>query len=720
MISLRNSLAALALMLPVGVQAGIWQDLTPPGQAAKAINQTSAYYRALKADRPQLEQLLAQAPVEFTSSQGATLELPLPHGGVQRFEVVDSPIMSPALADKHPEISTYSVKGIDNPAITGRLDLTPAGFHAMLSTPGGTVFIDPDKSGNYRSFYKQDFVTASEGATADHVCRLGELGSGAVDFHQPSVTTALRTVSSNQRRVYRLAVAATGEYTQYFGGNTSLAVSNIVTAVNRVNQIYGRDLAVQLQLTATLIFTDPFSDPYSHPDAFTMLSQNQDALDFEVGVDSYDLGHLFGLAGGGLAQLGAACTNLDAHGYTGFPTPDSDVFYIDLLAHEMGHQLDATHSFNGSTDACSGLNRSPITAVEPGSGSTIMAYAGICGGEDIQANSDAVFHSTSIQQINNFVFSGVGRTCGTLVSTGNAIPTLIDAGPAVTIPQGTPFVLTGQASGDPDGDMLSYQWDQIDVGPTATTVTTLGTDLGDNPLFRSFLPKSTPTRYFPRLSSLLAGSVDKAETLPTTPRNLNFRLTVRDGNSGLGDDDRVVSVASATGPFQINSVTQGAGTLVIDWDPADTASFCNTLNVSLMAFANDGSTYCDAEDNPDLDLGTLVNASGSDVISLPTSLSVTRARVMLSCATSVFFAFSDTDLTISTPNAPVASDCKTIDGEVVAHGGVTTPPAPGGGVNLPSGGGGGALFWLTLWLTMGGLLKHLSERGRRVNRNART
>ena len=113
-----------------------------------------------------------------------------------------------------------------------------------------------------------------------------------------------------------------------------------------------------------------------------------------------------------------------------------------------------------------------------------MAYAGICGGENLQSNSDATFHAVSIGQINAFINNGTtGGSCGTLVSTGNSLPTTIDAGSGFTIPQGTPFVLTGSASADPDGDALSYQWDQIDVNGTATIDTNVDQDLGDNPSY---------------------------------------------------------------------------------------------------------------------------------------------------------------------------------------------------------------------------------------------
>jgi hypothetical protein len=695
-------------MIPVWAHGAIWQDLSEPELAAKGASaQTPVYYRALKANRAELSLKLAAAPLEGTSSQGASLELPMPDGSMQQFEVVNSPILSAELTASYPDIATYAVRGIDNPHITGRLDLTPDGFHAMLSTPGGTVFINPDDEGGYRSFHKQDFIAEGDISSSDRACHFNGKASAIEAMDTAAVKYAARTLSSAFRRVYRLAVTTTSGYSQVYSNSESAIFSSVVTAVNRVNQVYARDLGVLLQLTAVLAQIDV--SPFSGLTQSQMLAKNQALLDAEFGVSAYDLGHIFAISGGGLAQLGAACTSLKAHGLSGYPNPNNDVFYIDLLAHELGHQLDATHSFNGSAGACAGANREASTAVEPGSGSTIMAYAGICDSENIQLNSDAVFHAVSIDQINSFVFSGSGSSCGSLQATGNSMPD-VNAGSNVIIPQETPFFLTIDPLTDPDGDTLSYQWDQMDANGIATTGVTLGQDLGDNPLFRSFVPKNTPKRYFPRLSTLLAGGVAASETLPTTSRNLNFRLTVRDGNSGVGDDDLTVGVDPAMGPFKINNVTQGSGTLFIDWDPSDTDIFCPELNVSLLSFSSDGSTYCDEDDNPDLNLNPtplVTNGAGSTLINLPTDLSVDRARVMLACANGVFFALSGTDLTISSPNPAVASDCKSIDGEEVPHGSVSVPPATDdvtqGGVKYSS--GGGALSWMLVLLLIPALLK---------------
>ncbi len=703
------------VLIPGYALAGIWQDLSQRGtEAARGLSGQAPYYRALSADESLLRQTLASAPLEQSSSQGGVLELPLPNGETQSFEVVLSPIMSSALAARHPGIQTYGVKGLDNPAMSGRLDMSPNGFHAMLSTPSGTVFIDPDSDGNYRSYYKKDYAAAKQDGASDRVCLSGDHGGSVVSGSGLTRNFALRTVSSNERRIYRLALVTTGEYGSYFSSE-SAAQNAVITTINRVNQIYGRDLAVQLQLVEIIIYQGAGSDPYDQSDVSGMLTSNQDVLDYAVGLDNYDIGHLFGTSGGGLAFLSSACTDSRAQGYTGHPTPDvGDPFDIDFVAHEIGHQLGATHTFNGTTMFCGGGNRTASTAVEPGSGTTIMAYAGICDTEDLQANSDATFHSVSIGQINSFVFGATGSSCGSGVTTSNTLPSTISAGADVTIPVQTPFVLTGSATADPNGDTLSYQWDQIDAG-TETNDISIGTDLGDNALFRSFVPISTPTRFFPRLSTLLDGAANIGETLPTTTRELNFRMTVRDGNSGVGDDDVRVSVDAGVGPFQVTGgVLNGTADLLggsiqtLEWDVAGTDVSCPTLRASLLSISADGTTYCDADDVADLELGTGVINNGATSFTLPNA-QVARARIMLSCESNVFFAISDNDFALVNATNPIASDCKTTDGEPLEHGTVFVSPGTsftGGG----GGGGGGALFLLPLLLIVGGVLSWLPGR----------
>jgi hypothetical protein len=714
MYCLRWFLLSLVFILPNTIHAAIWQDIDTPELAAKGIDISSIYSRRLAADHSALRQRLLAAPLQGTSVSPVELELPLPYGAMQRFLVEESPVMADLLAQHYPEIRTYRVKGIDDTASTGRLDLTPQGFHAMLTTPAGTVYIDPDETGGYRSYYKRDYIAARGDTLSPLVCMHHDAkhiyGHAITGLSQ---TFASRTVSGAHRRVYRLAVAATGEYGSYFGGSVSAALAQIVTTVNRVNQIYGRDLAVQFQLVGNndrIVFTDPDTDPYTQTSAgiSQMLIENQQQLDFILGADNYDIGILFGTVGGGLASVGSLCGEFKAQAYTGTPNPDNDGFYIDFVAHELGHQLNASHSFNGTTASCGGVNRVGARAVEPGSGSTIMSYAGICGEESLQVNSDATFHGINIQEINEFITQGEGSQCGQLVVTGNTAPS-VDAGEegddlSITIPAATPFMLTGSAS-DVDGDTLSYQWDEMDAGGSdgATDASTIGSDLptGSNPLFRSFLPKRTAVRYFPRLSQLLTQQQDIGETLPQSSRILNFRLTVRDGESGVANDDIAIQVDGDQGPFMItggnlnrSSSIMAGESRTLEWATGGTEVSCPTLHVSLLSLSsgNPPATFCSINDNgfDQLSLGEFPN-SGSATIVLP-QISIEHARVMLSCSNNIFFAVSDATLSIVGPGEALANDCQPVDGEDLEHGTVFTDA--NGAEKFDSPGGGGQLLWL--------------------------
>ncbi len=325
-------------------------------------------------DSAALTAVLATAPVETAltraNNSGAVIGLPLPDGTLGRFSFVSSSVMAPELAAQFPQIQTYVGQGIDDRTATVRFDRTQFGFHAMILSVNGTVFIDPYQRGDtttYISYRKSAYIPGADD-------RMVELG--VEDAMGPTSPTAPPVTSTGpQLRTYRLALAATGEYTAFYGGTVPGAMAGIVTSVNRVTGVYEREVAVRMVLVAnnsSLVYTDPITDPYTNNDGFAMLAQNQANITAVIGTANYDIGHVFSTGGGGVAGLGVVCAATQkARGVTGSGSPTGDPFDIDYVAHEMGHQFRGNHSFNGTTSSCGGGNRNASTAWEPGSGSTI-------------------------------------------------------------------------------------------------------------------------------------------------------------------------------------------------------------------------------------------------------------------------------------------------------------------------------------------------------------
>ncbi len=607
-----------------------------------------AAYVTVAADVDRLRDALDRAPLESPDawSAAAELSLPMPDGTLARFHVVESPIMAPELAAEFPEMRTYVAQGIDDRTATVRLDMTPHGFHAMILRAAGTVFIDPYQRGDvvhYVVYHRADArrVTSSWScvldATQDEI-RAAEATRDGVS----------RIPSGSELRTYRTAVAATGEYTQFHGGTVTDGMNAIIVAINRVTGIYERDVAVRLELIPNnnlIVYTNPATDPYTNNDGFAMLSQNQSNLDSVIGAANYDIGHVFSTGGGGIASLGVVCVGgQKARGVTGLSSPVGDRFYVDYVAHEIGHQFNATHSFNGTAGSCGGGNRTAITAYEPGSGSTIMAYAGLCGSHNIQTYSDDYFNARSLDLI--IIYTTNFSSCAAVTSTGNNAP-VPDATPPIpfdAIPISTPFTLTGSAT-DPDGDELTYCWEEFDLGPGGHP----DFPMDNAPIFRSFLPVTSPSRTFPAWSDIVNGTQTRGEILPSYARGLRFRLVARDNRAdGGGSDFDLMSfdVDDTAGPFLV-SAPNGGETLSstvpheITWDVAGTDNATvNCQSVDIRLSTDGGYTY------PTTLLAGTAN-DGSELVTLP-DIDTPDARVMVAAADNVFFDISDDDFTITT------------------------------------------------------------------------
>lgn len=659
----RSGGGAFCFLLLIIAQSGLGQTSTNPAArawthlpAAPPEKRTAARWvlplrgELFQFDAPAFRGRLSKAklaaPVQAVNL-GAEIELPMPDGSTARFKVVEAPVMAPELAAKFPEIKTYAGQGIDDPEATVRLDMTPAGFHAQVLSPRGVVYVDPAYQGDatiHVSYYKRDYRRLAD----DFQC-LTEGGRTAQSAAVASAgVTANKIQSGTTLRTYRLAVACTGEYAAYFGGTVPAAMAAIVTAVNRVDGVYETELAVRLVLIGNddlLVYTNPATDPYSNTSGNTMLGQNQANIDLVIGSGNYDIGHVFSTGGGGIATVGCVCVDgVKARGVTGLPDPTGDAFYIDFVAHEMGHQFGAHHTFNSQTGNCGGNNRNASTAYEPGSGSTIMAYAGTCQPNDLQSHSDPYFHTASLDEIQTYL-SGGGGDCAVNSSTGNSAPT-VSAGAAYTIPAATPFMLTASGS-DSNGDPLTYCWEERDLG-TAAALT--DPDNGSSPLFRSFAPTNSPVRYFPRLSSVLAHTNWNQEIMPTTSRTMNFRVTARDNRSGGGgvvDADTTVTVSGAAGPFLVTAPSTSvtwSNVHTVTWNVAGTASApVSATGVNIYLSTDGGLTF------PYL-LATNTPNDGSQAVTMPNVVTA-HARVKVQGAGNIFYDISPVDFTVQ-PHGP--------------------------------------------------------------------
>ncbi|MBK9336777.1 MAG: hypothetical protein IPM98_09380 [Lewinellaceae bacterium] len=660
----------------------IWTDIAEkaipvPQKAVRQI--VPRAYRTVRLDLNQIQPLLVAAPVRFRPADGSeqeiVLTLPLPDGTWSRFRIAESPVMAPALQAKYPEIRCYTGTGIDDPTASLKCDLTPQGFHGMIrSARYGSVFIDPYRQGDREHcivYRKQDLdpkepfscMPDPETVQADAIKNDVPELAGDCTF-----------------RRYRLALACTGEYATFHGGTKPLVLAAMNTTMNRVNGIYERDLAVTMEIIAnndTLIFLDPVADGYSNGNGSSMLGQNQTKCSTIIGSANYDIGHVFSTGGGGIAGVGVVCNNATkARGVTGRTTPVGDPFDVDYVAHEMGHQFSGNHTQNNS------CGRNPNTAMEPGSASTIMGYAGICA-PNIQANSDPYFHAVNLQEMNNYITTGPGNVCPVKTNIANNAPT-VDAGPDHIIPRATPFALTATAA-DADGDPLTYCWEQMN-NQTATMPPLATNTMG--PMFRSRNPAPDPTRYFPRLQDLVNNANPTWERLPAVARNLNFRVTVRDNNPEggcTGEDNLVLTVADSTGPFVVTepNTTQTwyvGETKTVTWDVANTdANPVNCTQVRILLSTDGGFTY------PFVLADTVPN-TGSANVEVPNELSAT-CRVMVLALGNVFFDISDQNFRIEIPLVPTfflnistaasvqlcTGDMLNFTAEIVSSAGFTAP-----------------------------------------------
>lgn len=651
----------LFLLFVLGIFTNLTaQDKTTPNfweTSSDALYRSNVYEREIIPEKYQTflfepgeaQAYLAEGLHEFRSGDRGhfiPFYLPTPDGKTELYNVRKDNLVPAELNARYPEISVYAGYAIDDPTKTIRMDFTDKGFRAVCYAPDhGTFFIDPIAKGvknTVMSYYKKDYKQKQ-----DFECMVEDAISKE-EMEELHHHSAQRSVGDCELHTFELALACTGEYAAFHGGTVNSVMAEFVTSINRINGLFETELGVVFEFvpnTDQLIFFNATTDPYTNNNGGAMLGENQQTCDQIIGNSNYDVGHVYSTGGGGIARLNSPCNaNGKAQGVTGLPSPVGDPFYVDFVAHEIGHQFGGTHSYNNS---CGG-QRSNSAAFEPGSGSTIMAYAGICT-PNVQFQSDAYFHTGSLIQIANFLDN---VNCQDKVPNGSDRP-VIAALQDYTIPMFTPFELRAEATVT-DGSALTYCWEQTDIEianmpPEANAP--------DGPSFRSLTPTVSSSRYFPSLPFLIGNQDNEWEVLPGASRDLNFRVTVRGaspGQAGCKEDAELeLNVSNTAGPFLVtapnNTATWTVGeTETVTWQVANTNNApvnCSMVNI-LLSF-DGGFTY---------PLTLLENTpnDGSVDIQVPNTVG-NQNRIRVQSVGNVFFDISDRNFNIEEPVIPTFS-----------------------------------------------------------------
>ena len=633
------------------------------GVSLKKLDDTN--YKTYQLNSIVFKEQLVGAPIRgrFNGKSNTIVSFPNENGEIERFRVIEAPVLSDELSALHPNIKTYVGYSLDNPGTRIRFSVTPIGINAMASyTNKPASFLSPttkNPNGQYLVYNKEAKLNAQK----SFECLTEDI---TIPKRENTLSNTNRDANDQILRTLRIAISTTGEYTTFWddgnaGNGTAQddALAQVVSTLNRVNEVFEVDMAVTFILvTGTeIVFPDAPTDPYTN----SLNSELQSTLTSVVGEANYDVGHLFhfGDNDGNANCIGCVC--VDGQKGSGYSTHNftdndggpymSDFFDIDYVPHEIGHQLGANHTWSFDSEG-SGVQS------EPGSGTTIMGYAGITGSDDVQDHSDPYFHYHSIDQIMDNLDA---RTCWTsTVITNN--PPVANAGNDYIIPQGTAFILKGASTDTDGGDTQTYTWEQIDDG--ITTSANFGSTKTSGATWRSRPPNISPNRHMPMLSRVVAGqltetnpleSVDNStwETVSTVARDLNFALTVRDRSEtgGVGQmpqssfDTTIVTVDGSSGPFAITSQTTNetwevGSNQTVTWDVANTnIEPVNAANVNILLSIDGGLTF-------PFNLASNVPNDGSTIVTIPTATITSQARIIVEAVDNIFYAINSTDFTI--------------------------------------------------------------------------
>ena len=599
-------------------------------------------FKVLSLNTNELQNVTSQANKTTGTAKrtkGVVISMPTPDAGFMDFEIFEQQDFEEALSKKFPELKSYTGYAVFDKSTEINFTVNSLGFNAVITSPNfSTIYIDTYSKdlSQYIIYYRKDLKRVKEFSCLD-------TNLLDIEEHEIQPQKFVKRSSDGIYRDYRIAIATTTEYSQFHINRLNaqaqstlqkkaIVLSAIQTTLNRVNTVYKRDLAIHLTLVANnddIIFID--TDSFNNTNANILISQSQTVIDNTIGNSNYDIGHTFSTGAGGLATLYTPCNpNSKARGVTGSTQPINDPYDIDYVAHEIGHQFGATHTFNNDCDS----NREDATAYEPGSGSTIMAYAGICA-PNVANNSDDYFHYISIKQIQDFI-EGNGGTCPTNTILTNSAPNVNNI-QNYTIPFGTAFKLSAIAT-DTDNDILTYGWEQLNNEITINPP--LATNI-NGPAFKSIKPTTSNTRYFPNYTSVLNGNLTPQwEVISNVPRTYKFGLTVRDNNATGGQvtqKENTITVAN-TGPFIITAPESELSswpknsTQTVTWNVAGTnANGINTTNVNILLSTDGGQTFEMLVENTAND--------GTENVTVP-NIATKDAVLMIEAVGNIFYTVS--------------------------------------------------------------------------------
>lgn len=620
-----------------------WTRTEIKSQKVKKSQENLEFSGLYSLNTDELKQALKNTPQRFSNEKGAIVSLPTVKGKIERFQVWEFSNMAPELQAKFPDIKSYVGTSVEDPTVYLRFSMSPVGFSSMITRSGISEFIEPYTED--RTVYAVFDSNAKRGqdkepfecSTIDHIEKSAAEKKSAGETNR-------RTAGFN---VFRMALSCTGEYAQYHltaagtpvtapdAQKKAVVLSAMNATLTRLNGVFEKELSLHFNLIANndaIIFLDAASDPYTTtagPDEAHV------GITSVIPVVNFDMGHLLDKKGGnGSAYLDALCGSKPGRGWTAHNFPEGDKFDIDYVAHEMGHQMGANHTFSKY------LNGNGSSEMEPGGGSTIMAYTGIMGEVyDIQYNSNDYYHTYNLTEIKNRISN---ISCGVTTPFGIAAPT-VNAGLDYIIPKSTPYILKGTTD-DSNSSSYTYVWEQMNNAPNSQTgMNSLAYPAKPSgPNFRSLPPKSTPVRYLPEFNKVLAGALStRWESVSSVGRNLNFRLTVRNNNPlapQTNNDNMLVTVNAGAGPFQVTAPSFGqsassGSAFNVTWDVANTNQApINTANVNIKLSTDGGQTFTTLAANTPND--------GSEQVTIPAGSTSANAFIMIEAVGNIYYTVS--------------------------------------------------------------------------------